>query len=81
MSLNITSTPGHIFAASGGAAAAADSEHLSCLYPHHSPAVATSLITTAQALVNPRGKGIYATDKTIDGIEARMLPAEGLEGK
>jgi len=82
MSLNATSTPGYTFAASGGeAAAAADSEPLSYLYPHHSPAVATSLIATAQALVNPRGKGIYATDETIDGIEARLLAAEGLEGK
>ena len=39
------------------------------LYPHHSPAIAKSLIETAQALVNPRGKGIYATDETINAIE------------
>lgn len=81
MSLHTTSTPGYTFAASGGAAASADSEPLSYLYPHHSPAVAASLIATAEALVNPRGKGIYATDETIEGIEARLLAAEGIEGK
>ncbi|KAG9315823.1 hypothetical protein JVU11DRAFT_3472 [Chiua virens] len=77
MSSNATSTPGYTFTASGGAAPA-DSDPL---YPHHSPAVAASLIATAEALVNPRGKGIYATDETIQGIEARLLAAEGIEGK
>ena len=81
MSLNATNTPGYTFAASGGVSASADSEPLSYLYPHHSPAVAISLIATAEALVNPRGKGIYATDETIEGIEARLLAAEGLAGK
>ncbi|KAF8555728.1 aldolase [Imleria badia] len=38
-----------------------------------SGAVAASLIATAEALVNPHGKGIYATDDTIKGIESRML--------
>ncbi|KAG2129117.1 fructose-bisphosphate aldolase [Suillus clintonianus] len=78
MSLNTTSTPGYTFAASGGAAGASDvADPISYLYPHHSTAVAKSLIQTAQALVNPRGKGIYATDETIDGIEARLVAAEG----
>ena len=81
MSLNATSTPGYTFAASGGAAADVDSEPLSYLYPHHSPAVAASLITIAEDLVNPRGKGIYATDETIEGIEARFSAAEGIEAK
>ncbi|KAG8214556.1 fructose-bisphosphate aldolase [Butyriboletus roseoflavus] len=81
MSLRTISTLGYAFAVSGGAVASADSESLSYLYPHHSPAVAASLIATAEALVNPRGKGIYATDETIEGIEARLLAAEGIEGK
>ncbi|KAF8133745.1 fructose-bisphosphate aldolase [Boletus edulis] len=81
MSLNTTSTPGYTFAASEGATASADSEPLSYLYPHHSPALAASLIATAEALVNPRGKGIYATDETVEGIEARLLAAEGIELK
>ena len=51
------------------------------LYPHHSPAIAKSLIETAQALVNPRGKGIYATDETIDAIETRLAATEGIVGK
>lgn len=81
MSWNAASTPGYTFATSGGATASPDSEPLSYLYPHHSPAVAASLIATAEALVNPRGKGIYATDETIEGIEVRLLAAEGIEGK
>lgn len=40
------------------------------------PDVAASLIATAEALVNPRGKGIYATDETIEGIETRLLAAQ-----
>ncbi|KAG1751221.1 fructose-bisphosphate aldolase [Suillus lakei] len=75
MSLNTTSTPGYTFAASGGTASASDAvDPISYLYPHHSTA-------TAQALVNPRGKGIYATDETIDGIEARLVAADGKEGE
>ncbi|KAF8442964.1 fructose-bisphosphate aldolase [Boletus edulis BED1] len=81
MSLNTTSTPGYTFAASEGATASTDSEPLSYLYPHHSPALAASLIATAEALVNPRGRGIYATDETVEGIEARLLAAEGIELK
>lgn len=53
----------------------------SYLYPYHPPAVAKSLIEIAQALVNPRGKGIYATDETIDSIESRLASAEGIVGK
>lgn len=70
MSLNATSTLawGYTFAASRGAVPSADFEPLSYLYPHHSVAVAASLVATTEALVNPRGKGIYATDETIEGI-------------
>jgi fructose-bisphosphate aldolase class I len=35
------------------------------------------LIDTANYIVNPRGKGIYATDETPEGIEARLCAAEG----
>ncbi|KIK93732.1 hypothetical protein PAXRUDRAFT_828671 [Paxillus rubicundulus Ve08.2h10] len=79
MSSNATSTPGYTFAATGGGAASSASDPASYLYPYHSAAVAKSLIATAEALVNPRGKGIYATDETIDGIEARLFAAEGVE--
>lgn len=51
------------------------------LYPHHSPVVAEDLVKTAQSLVNPRGKGIYATDETPEDIEARLVAAHGEEGK
>ncbi|KAG0701398.1 fructose-bisphosphate aldolase [Suillus ampliporus] len=82
MALNATSTPGYTFAASGGTVSASDAaDPISYLYPHHSTAVAKSLIQTAQALVNPRGKGIYATDETIDGMEARLVAADGEEGE
>ncbi|KAF9221642.1 aldolase [Gyrodon lividus] len=79
MSSNATSTPGYTFAATEGGATDSDSDSVSYLYPHHSATVAKSLIATAQALVNPRGRGIYATDETIDGIEARLVAAEGVE--
>ncbi|EJU01754.1 aldolase [Dacryopinax primogenitus] len=42
------------------------------LFPHHSPSTAHQLIATAHALVHPRGRGIYATDETPDGIHARL---------
>lgn len=45
------------------------------LYPRHSPLVARELIETARALVNPRGKGIYATDETPDALEAVLRGA------
>lgn len=50
------------------------------LYPHHPLTLARSLIATANAIVNPRGKGIYATDETPDVIEARLCAAEGKNG-
>ena len=72
MATNIVSTPGYTFAASGAQAGAK-----SPLYPFHDPIVAKALIVIAQALVNPRGKGIYATDETPEGIAARLAAAEG----
>jgi fructose-bisphosphate aldolase class I len=45
------------------------------IYPRQSPSVARELIETARALVNPRGKGIYATDETPDAIEAALRGA------
>ena len=47
------------------------------LYPNHPLSVAKTLISTANYIVNPRGKGIYATDETPEGIEARLKAAEG----
>ena len=40
------------------------------LQPYWSPHIARELIMTAQALVNHRGKGIYATDESPDVIQA-----------
>ncbi|RDB17805.1 Fructose-bisphosphate aldolase [Hypsizygus marmoreus] len=45
------------------------------LSSYHSPFVAYELISTANALVNPRGKGIYATDETPEAIEAAFRGA------
>jgi len=81
MSLNTKGTPGYTFTATVPADTGSDTDANAYLYPHHSPAVAKSLIETAQALVNPRGKGIYATDETIDGIETRLGAAQGIVGK
>ncbi|EIW80996.1 aldolase [Coniophora puteana RWD-64-598 SS2] len=78
MSLNATSTPGYTFG-TGAAAGAVDSDPNAYLYPHHTTANAKALIETAQALVNPRGKGIYATDETPEGIEARLIAALGAD--
>ncbi|KAF8967053.1 hypothetical protein BDZ97DRAFT_1938262 [Flammula alnicola] len=38
------------------------------LYPYHSPFDAHELISIASALVNSRGKGIYATDESPDAM-------------
>ena len=51
------------------------------LYPYHSLQHAQSLIATAHALVSPRGRGIYATDETPEGIDERLAAAEELEKK
>ncbi|KAF9454796.1 aldolase [Macrolepiota fuliginosa MF-IS2] len=40
------------------------------LQPYWSPHVAHELITTANSLVNPRGKGIYATDESPNVMQA-----------
>jgi fructose-bisphosphate aldolase, class I len=42
------------------------------LSPNHSQVVAHELIEVARSLVNPRGKGIYATDESPDVIEAML---------
>ncbi|KAH7903210.1 fructose-bisphosphate aldolase [Hygrophoropsis aurantiaca] len=70
MSLNATATPGYSFAAS----TAVQSRESSHLYPYHDAATAAALIATAHALVT-HGKGIYATDETVDGIHARLTAA------
>lgn len=78
--LNATKTPGYGFVASEFHIA--DESQKSFLYPYHSPQIASELITIAHALVTPRGRGIYATDETPDGIEARLDAASketGLE--
>ncbi|KAI6110972.1 fructose-bisphosphate aldolase [Pisolithus croceorrhizus] len=79
MPSNATDTPGSTFPLQ--VTTGSDTDLNSYLYPHHPPAVAKSLIQTAQALVNPRGKGIYATDETTDDIESRLASAEGIVGK
>ncbi|KIJ53500.1 hypothetical protein M422DRAFT_222165 [Sphaerobolus stellatus SS14] len=79
MDLNQTATPGYAFSPSQ-ATAGGDPER-SPLFPHHPAATAQNLIATAQALVNPRGKGIYATDETAEGIAARLTAAAGNESK
>lgn len=61
--LNSTSTPGYAFSTD----AAIDLYGTSYLYPFHKRERAEELIATANALVNPRGKGIYATDETPEG--------------
>ena len=76
---NSIPTPGYGFAT--GDAGVVDSSLSSYLYPHHSAADAAELITTAQDLVYPRGVGIYATDETPEGIEARLIDAHGEDGK
>ena len=54
MFLDATSTPAcYAFTAGRSAGLPADSEFLSFLYPHHSSAVAASLIATAEAFVSP----------------------------
>lgn len=81
MSLNTKGIPGYTSIATVPTDTGSEADANAYLYPHHSPAVAKSLIETAQALVNPRGKGIYGTDETIDGIETRLGAAEGIVGK
>lgn len=80
--LNATATPGYGFAPAGQTGLVGSAGRgTAFLYPHHSPDVAQELIDTARALVYPRGVGIYATDETPDGIEARLHAAAGEEGK
>ncbi|KAI5123175.1 hypothetical protein M0805_000875 [Coniferiporia weirii] len=80
--LNAIATPGYGFSPAGVLAPADNDsdDSTAFLYPHHPPAVARALIATAQALVNPRGVGIYATDETPEGIEARLEAAADEEG-
>lgn len=47
------------------------------LAPHHSHFIAHELISTAIALVNPRGKGVYATDESPDAMDALLVAAAG----
>ncbi len=53
------------------------------LQPYWSPQIAHELITTANALVHPRGKGIYATEEAPDAIQALFdgVPVNDREGK
>ena len=75
-SLNATMTAGYGF----GTGNSDHQTERSFLYPFHPPEIARDLISTAQALVNPRGVGIYATDESPDAIEARLVAALGEEG-
>ncbi|KAF9013396.1 aldolase [Cyathus striatus] len=47
------------------------------LYPYQSAFVAKELMDIANALVHPRGKGIYATDETPDAMESVFDAAMG----
>ena len=47
------------------------------LAPHHSHLVAHELISTAISLVNPRGKGVYATDESPDAMDGLLIAAAG----
>jgi fructose-bisphosphate aldolase class I len=70
---NMNSTPANLFCTPDLA-----SNHTSLevfIYPHHSQSLARELIDTAHALVNPRGKGIYATDESPDAIAAMLHAA------
>jgi fructose-bisphosphate aldolase class I len=69
---NAVSTPGYTFASNDADASAIGA---SPLYPFHAPETAKELIDIATQLVNPRGRGIYATDETLEGIEARLAAA------
>jgi len=51
------------------------------LDPCYSPSLAQDLISIAEALVNPRGRGIYATDETPDVIHAAFVGAFDREGE
>lgn len=42
------------------------------LYPFHSPFEAHELIAVANALVNSRGKGVYATDESPDAMDVLL---------
>lgn len=76
--INTTSTPGYGFTPANTTTTSPG--QTSFLYPHHSEEAALELIATAQALVNPRGVGIYATDETPEGIESRLAAALGKGG-
>ena len=81
-SLNATATPGYGFSTSNGVVKSVGNIAPNAfLYPHHDPQVARELIAVANSLVRPRGRGIYATDETPEGIEARLEAAFGTEGQ
>jgi fructose-bisphosphate aldolase, class I len=76
---NINSAPTNLFS-TPDLPSNCTSPHEVFLYPYHSPSVAGELIGTAHALVNPRGRGIYATDEAPEVI-AGMLRAPGNDVK
>ena len=76
--LNAVVTPGYGFSTGKDRTETAQAPFL---YPHHGLEIAQELISTAHALVNPKGVGIYATDETPEGIEARLIAAHGEQGE
>ncbi|KAJ3754417.1 fructose-bisphosphate aldolase [Lentinula raphanica] len=74
---NTFSSPKNLFAPSDNALDQPDTvpDLDTFLESHLSPSVAKELITTAQALVGPRGRGIYATDESPEAMDA-LLRAE-----
>ncbi|KAL0581158.1 hypothetical protein V5O48_000848 [Marasmius crinis-equi] len=72
---NTFSSPSNLFSVTDDVPEINSAKINTFIAPHHSPSVAKELIETAQALVNPRGRGIYATDESPDVIEAAFVAA------
>ncbi|KAK1226279.1 hypothetical protein PQX77_010752 [Marasmius sp. AFHP31] len=72
---NTFSSPSNLFSITDDAPEINSANINTFIAPHHNPSVAKELIETAQALVNPRGRGIYATDESPDVIEAAFVAA------
>ncbi|KAJ3985007.1 fructose-bisphosphate aldolase [Lentinula detonsa] len=75
---NTFSSPKNLFTSSDNALDQLDTQLDlgTFLDSHLSPSVAKELITTAQALVSSRGRGIYATDESPEAMDALFQAAE-----
>ncbi|KAG7088300.1 hypothetical protein E1B28_012310 [Marasmius oreades] len=72
---NAFSSPSNLFSTTDDVAEIDSAGSNTFISPNHSPSVAKELIETAQALLSPRGRGIYATDESPDVIEAAFVAA------